>query len=76
MISPERAADILLDGAADKPEHDVWTLIAASPRRDPADSAANERAALVANRGEALLGKVARVASPTRKTLKSFARFW
>jgi hypothetical protein len=27
VISAERAADILLDGAADKPEHDVWTLV-------------------------------------------------
>ncbi|HTV23785.1 MAG TPA: M17 family peptidase N-terminal domain-containing protein [Polyangiaceae bacterium] len=27
VIAPERAADILLDGAADKPEHDVWTLV-------------------------------------------------
>lgn len=26
-ISPERAADILLDTSADKPEHDIWTLI-------------------------------------------------
>jgi len=26
-ISAERAADILLDGAADNPEHDVWTLV-------------------------------------------------
>ena len=27
VITPERAADLLLDGAADKPEHDVWTLV-------------------------------------------------
>ena len=27
VITPERAADILLDGAADRPEHDVWTLV-------------------------------------------------
>jgi hypothetical protein len=27
VIGAERAADILLDGAADKPEHDVWTLV-------------------------------------------------
>lgn len=27
LIAPERAADMLLDGAADKPEHDVWTLV-------------------------------------------------
>jgi hypothetical protein len=27
VIAAERAADILLDGAADKPEHDVWTLV-------------------------------------------------
>jgi hypothetical protein len=27
VISAERAADILLDGAGDKPEHDVWTLV-------------------------------------------------
>ena len=29
LIGAERAADILLDGAADKPEHDVWTLVEA-----------------------------------------------
>ena len=39
-------------------------------------SAARETAALVAKRGLGLAGKVASVASPTRKTLKSFARFW
>jgi hypothetical protein len=38
-------------------------------------SAANEIAALVATRGVLLAGKVASVASPTRKTLKSFERF-
>jgi hypothetical protein len=27
VIPPERAADILLETAADKPEHDVWTLV-------------------------------------------------
>lgn len=27
VISAERAADILLESAADKPEHDVWTLV-------------------------------------------------
>jgi Cytosol aminopeptidase family, N-terminal domain len=27
VIGAERAADILLDGAADKAEHDVWTLV-------------------------------------------------
>jgi hypothetical protein len=27
VIAAERAADLLLDGAADKPEHDVWTLV-------------------------------------------------
>lgn len=26
-IPPERATDLLLDTAADKPEHDVWTLV-------------------------------------------------
>lgn len=26
-ITPESAADILLEAAADKPEHDVWTLV-------------------------------------------------
>jgi hypothetical protein len=31
LISAERAADILLDGAADKPEHDVWTLVEGLP---------------------------------------------
>jgi hypothetical protein len=30
VIGPERAADILLEGAADKPEHDVWTLVETS----------------------------------------------
>lgn len=30
VISAERAADLLLDGAADKPEHDVWTLVESS----------------------------------------------
>src|SRR5689334_6908281 len=38
--------------------------------------AANDTAALVAKLGEAFAGKVASVASPTRKTLKSRARFW
>ena len=38
--------------------------------------AARETAALVAKRGVSLAGKVARVASPTMKTLKSFAKFW
>src|SRR5262245_23062282 len=38
-------------------------------------SDANDTAALVAKRGVALAGNVASVASPTRKTLKSFARF-
>ena len=32
-------------------------------------------AALLAKRGESLAGNVASVASPTRKTLKSFAKF-
>jgi cytosol aminopeptidase family protein len=27
VITPERAADILLENAADRPEHDVWTLV-------------------------------------------------
>jgi hypothetical protein len=27
VIPPERAADILIEAAADKPEHDVWTLV-------------------------------------------------
>ena len=27
VIAAERAVDILFDGAADKPEHDVWTLV-------------------------------------------------
>lgn len=30
VIGAERAADLLLDGAADKPEHDVWTLVESS----------------------------------------------
>src|SRR5207248_553056 len=38
--------------------------------------AAKEMAALVAAAGVALEGKVASVASPTRKTLKSGERFW
>src|SRR5262249_27611267 len=38
-------------------------------------SAANEIAAFVAKRGELFDGNVASVASPTKKTLKSFARF-
>src|SRR5207249_1509077 len=38
-------------------------------------SAANETCALVANRGVALAGNVASVASPTRNTSKSFDRF-
>src|SRR4051794_41513016 len=38
--------------------------------------AANEIAALVANLGLLLAGKVDSVASPTRKTLKSLDRFW
>src|SRR4029079_9412331 len=37
---------------------------------------ANEMAALVACFGESLAGNVARVASPTRNTLKSLERFW
>lgn len=31
VIGAERAADILLDGAGDSPEHDVWTLVEAAP---------------------------------------------
>jgi hypothetical protein len=30
LIPAERAADILLLGSADKPEHDVWTLVESS----------------------------------------------
>ena len=37
--------------------------------------AANEMCALVANRGVALAGNVASVASPTKNTLKSFDKF-
>ena len=32
MISAERAADILLEAAGGRPEHDVWTLV------EPADA--------------------------------------
>jgi hypothetical protein len=31
VIAAERAIDILLHGAADKPEHDVWTLVETAP---------------------------------------------
>jgi Cytosol aminopeptidase family, N-terminal domain len=31
IIPAERAADILLQGSADKPEHDVWTLVEPAP---------------------------------------------
>ena len=44
LIGAERAADILLDGAADKPEHDVWTLVeSASAQRAIADHVLKKR---------------------------------
>ena len=44
LIGAERAADILLDGAADKPEHDVWTLVeGASAQRAIAEHVLKKR---------------------------------